>query len=125
MAATIKDMITDGPAFSAEAAAVRMNRPAPMMAPTPRATRLLAVKVRLRWLSLACARSTASDFLRVRLIGSSQSIRVQPSRLASRRLTLHWPLTYASVKKLIPRDSLKRIEAGCARFGEDGMGLGS
>src|SRR5579862_2823487 len=60
--------MTDGPAASPEAAAVRTKRPAPMMAPIPRAMRLLAVRVRLRSLWLACSSSTFSDFLRVRLI---------------------------------------------------------
>src|SRR5215472_12231637 len=68
MAPTTKDRTTEGPAASEDASAVRINRPAPMIAPMPRATRLFAVKVRLRWLSWACASSTVNDFLRVRLI---------------------------------------------------------
>src|SRR5579884_2723655 len=70
MAATMKESVTAGPALSAEAAAVRTNRPAPMMAPTPRATRLLAVRVRFRSPWLARASRTSSDLRRVRSIVS-------------------------------------------------------
>ena len=40
-------MVTEGPARSAMAAAVRTNRPAPMIAPMPRATRAHGPSVRL------------------------------------------------------------------------------
>src|SRR5690348_1726909 len=72
MAPITKDSTTDGPALSAEASAVRMKSPAPMIAPMPSATRLFAVSVRLRWLSFACASRVANDFLRVRLIRFSR-----------------------------------------------------
>ena len=46
MAATIKERVTAGPAACPAAAAVLTNKPAPMMAPTPKATKLPAPKVR-------------------------------------------------------------------------------
>ena len=51
MAATIKPMVTDGPALLAAAAAVRTNKPAPIIAPIPSATRLAALRVLFRPLS--------------------------------------------------------------------------
>src|SRR4029078_922198 len=41
-------MVTDAPALLSAAAAVRTNRPAPMMAPMPSATRSKGPSVRLR-----------------------------------------------------------------------------
>src|SRR5450755_758484 len=68
MAATTKDRTTEGPADSADAAAVRTKRPAPMMAPTPSATRLRVVRVRFSSLWEAWFSSPAKDFFRLRLI---------------------------------------------------------
>ena len=48
MAAKIKEIDTAAPAWSAAAAAVRTNNPAPIIAPMPKAIKLLAVKVLLR-----------------------------------------------------------------------------
>ena len=45
MAPTTNDRITEGPAASPDAAAVRTNKPAPMIAPMPRAIKLLAGQV--------------------------------------------------------------------------------
>src|SRR3954452_613609 len=62
--ATMKPSVTDGPALLAAAAAVRTNRPAPMMAPMPSRTRSAALSVRLRpWAASASVRSWSIDFL--------------------------------------------------------------
>src|SRR5436190_18086101 len=63
MPATTKASVTDGPARSAMAAAVRTNNPAPMMAPMPSATSDRGPSVRLSVPSplasaSACSRST-------------------------------------------------------------------
>src|SRR6185436_12283161 len=50
-------MVTDGPDRSAIAAAVRTNRPAPMIAPIPSATSANGPRVRLSALSLESAAS--------------------------------------------------------------------
>ena len=69
MAAMINDNVTAGPAWAPAAAAVLTNKPAPMIAPIPRATRLPAVRVLLRPVSEdACSNKTVSDFFRNKLI---------------------------------------------------------
>src|SRR5262252_6248711 len=57
-------IVTDGPALLAAAAAVRTNRPAPMMAPMPSPIRSKGPSVRLRpaWPS-ASARSCVTDLI--------------------------------------------------------------
>src|SRR5580692_3486635 len=67
IAPTRNERVTAGPAASADAAAVRTKRPAPMIAPIPSATRPRTVKERLSRLSLACCKSVASDFFLVKL----------------------------------------------------------
>ena len=57
MAAKIKPSVTDGPAFCAAAAAVLTNKPAPMIAPMPRATSEPAVRVRFKPFSESLASS--------------------------------------------------------------------
>src|SRR5690349_12413877 len=60
----MKPMVTDGPALLAAAAAVRTNRPAPMIAPMPSPTRSNGPSVRFSpaWPS-ASARSCATDLM--------------------------------------------------------------
>src|SRR5215831_11728678 len=60
MPATRNAMVTDGPDRSAMAAAVRTNRPAPMMAPMPRLTSENGPSVRLRVDSPVAATSAMS-----------------------------------------------------------------
>jgi hypothetical protein len=55
--------VTAGPAFSAAAIPVNENNPAPIMAPTPRATRDLADKVLLALSSYASFNKTESGFV--------------------------------------------------------------
>src|SRR6476659_618034 len=60
----MKPMVTDGPALLAAAAAVRTNRPAPMIAPMPRPIRSKGPSVRLRpWWPSASARSCVTDLI--------------------------------------------------------------
>ncbi len=69
MPATMKAIVTDGPARSAIAAAVLTKRPAPMIAPIPRATSAHGPRVRLRVPSPvepASASSASIDFVRNR-----------------------------------------------------------
>jgi len=70
MAAIINDMVTAGPAACPAAAAVLTNKPAPIMAPIPRATRLPAPRVRFKPDSpvLACASIADRDFFANKLI---------------------------------------------------------
>src|ERR1022692_3728163 len=60
MAATTNERTTPGPAFSAAAMPVSENRPAPIMAPMPSATRFTGPSVRLS----ECSLSSASDLMR-------------------------------------------------------------
>src|SRR3954451_11593864 len=78
----MKPIVTEGPALLAAAAAVRTNRPAPMMAPMPRPTRSNAPSVRLRpWWPSASARSCVTDLI----ANSGLAISPLPVRVAGRR----------------------------------------
>src|SRR5258708_37416059 len=70
MAATIKERVTAEPACSPAAAAVLTNKPAPMMAPIPRAIRLPAPNVRLSPFSESPAwdMRESKDFFRNKLM---------------------------------------------------------
>src|SRR5262249_35617595 len=57
MPATMNATVTDGPERSAMAAAVRTNRPAPMIAPMPRATSDIGPSVRFNVVSPLAAAS--------------------------------------------------------------------
>src|ERR1051326_249118 len=62
MAATTKESTTAGPAWSAAAMPVSENKPAPIIAPMPKATRLTGPSVRTRW----CLPPSASAMMRSR-----------------------------------------------------------
>ena len=62
MAAITTEMVTAGPAASAEAEAVRTNKPAPIIAPIHKANREPAPKVFLRPFSLAATNNFSIDF---------------------------------------------------------------
>src|SRR5215212_307007 len=70
MAATTNESTTAGPAWSAAAIPVSENRPAPMIAPMPRATRLTGPRVFFKWCSPLSdsALIRSSDFVANRLI---------------------------------------------------------
>ena len=70
MAATINDNVTAGPAACPAAAAVLTNKPAPIMAPTPKAIRLPAPNVRFNPFppSSACANMADKSFFLNKLI---------------------------------------------------------
>src|ERR1035438_3229536 len=59
-AAIMKEKTTAGPALSCAALGVRAKRPAPMMAPMPRAIRFTGPSVRLSW----CAPPSLSRMMR-------------------------------------------------------------
>ena len=63
-------MVTAGPAFKAAADAVLTNKPAPIMAPIPKATKEPALNVRFKPFSLseASASKELTDFLINKLI---------------------------------------------------------
>src|ERR1017187_46888 len=60
IAATTNERTTAGPAFSAAAIPVSENKPAPMIAPIPSATRFTGPSVRLS----ECSLSSALDLMR-------------------------------------------------------------
>jgi hypothetical protein len=66
----MNDIVTAGPAASAAAAPVLTNNPAPIMAPIPKAIRLLAPSVRFKpdSLSEVCASKPSVDFILHKLV---------------------------------------------------------
>src|SRR3954466_4444545 len=86
----MKPSVTDGPALLAAAAAVRTNRPAPMMAPMPSMTRSAGPSVRFRpCAASASARSWSTDFVAnsgLRGIGGSFTLARRGSQHDERRV---------------------------------------
>src|SRR3954468_11159496 len=102
--------VTDGPDRSAIAAAVRTNRPAPMMAPMPSATSADGPSVLLRVASPPTAASTSS--LSINLVrnrepakGSSQFLKIR------RRISTGTHGLYAgsSLARELPRRDLRQL----------------
>src|SRR5581483_3577762 len=84
MPATMNAITTDGPARSAIAAAVRTKRPAPMIAPMPRAISAPGPRVRFSVpspVAAASASSLSTDFVRNKAFDTKTSQGYQPSRL--------------------------------------------
>src|SRR4051794_35015967 len=75
--------VTDGPDRSAIAAAVRTNKPAPMMAPMPRATSADGPSVRLSVASPLVVASTSS--LSIDLVRNREPAKVSSQSLKIRR----------------------------------------
>ena len=84
MAATTKDNVTPEPAASEEAAAVLTNKPAPIIAPIPKANKDQAPNVVLRPFSLEAASANKRDndfFLKI-------------VNFSFKNLKLYYPLDY-------------------------------
>src|SRR6186997_2278167 len=81
----MKPIVTDGPALLAAAAAVRTNRPAPMIAPMPRPIRSNGPSVRL---SPACPSASERSFVTDLMPNSGLAIShlALPLRFAGRRV---------------------------------------
>src|SRR5262245_11484896 len=112
MPATMNARVTEGPARSAIAAAVRTKRPAPMMAPIPRATSAIGPSVRFSVpspLASASARRRSTDLV----LNSAFTL---PSLLP--RLYAAWGTVQ------VPPGPLARVAAG-QQIADDGDGIGA
>src|SRR5438067_2753182 len=124
MPATMNASVTDGPERSAIAAAVRTNRPAPMIAPMPSATSAIGPSVRFRLCSPCAALSAMSwsiDFVLVRESDTAFPLSEwvasrQTAGLAAALSTV--PDTRAHQRGLSQSDELRRVVRRLARDGD-------